>query len=63
MQNGIMKRDDNGRGVRNSKLIDGALDELPPPGEATEDQLRQWLEFFEGALRVVYRLPVSRGQN
>jgi hypothetical protein len=43
---------------RANKLIDGVLDELPPLDESwKEDQLQQWLAFFESALRVVYRLP------
>lgn len=44
-------------GARANKVIDGVLDELPPPGKWSEPELTQWLSFFEGALRVVYRLP------
>jgi hypothetical protein len=47
------------RGIRANKLIDGALDELPPAGQWEEAQLEQWLAFFESALRVVYRLPAE----
>ena len=44
--------------ARRNKLIDGVLDELPELGGTwTEDELQQWLSFFESALRVVYRLP------
>lgn len=43
-------------GARYNKLVDGALDMLPP-GDWNEQELAQWLQFFESALRVVYRLP------
>ena len=44
--------------ARRHKLINGVLDELPELGGTwTEDELQQWLAFFESALRVVYRLP------
>jgi hypothetical protein len=42
--------------VRANKMIDGVLDQLPE-GTWTEAEMRQWLRFFESALRVVYRLP------
>ena len=32
-------------------------DELPDAEGVTEEQLQQWLGFFESALRVVYRIP------
>lgn len=40
-----------------NKLLLAALEELPAVGDATEDELMNWLVFFEGALRLVYRLP------
>jgi hypothetical protein len=46
-------------GVAGNGLIQAALAELPPQEGATEEELRQWLSFFESALRVVYRLPRS----
>ena len=48
-------------GVAANALIQAALAELPPQGDVTEDQLRQWLAFFESALRVTYRLPNVSG--
>ncbi len=48
-------------GVASNALVQAALSELPVTDEATEQQLRQWLAFFESALRVVYRLPASGG--
>lgn len=45
-------------GARLNKVVDGVLDELPPPSDGwSESGLTQWLAFFESALRVVYRLP------
>lgn len=48
--------------ARGNKIIDGALDLLPPvtmtPGW-TDAELKQWLQFFEGALRVLYRIPAT----
>jgi hypothetical protein len=43
-------------GARTNKLIDGALDMLPAENWS-EEELAQWIAFFESALRVVYRLP------
>lgn len=48
--------------ARSSKMIDGVLDELPPKGQWTEADLSQWLTFFEGALRVFYKLPKPAGK-
>jgi hypothetical protein len=48
-------------GAAANKLVQAALDELPAPGDVTEEQLVQWLQFFESALRVVYRLPAVGG--
>lgn len=44
-------------GVASNRLIQAALAELPDQEGATEEQVLQWLSFFESALRVVYRLP------
>ena len=46
-------------GTRSNKLVDGALDMLPT-GDWNEHELVQWLQFFESALRVVYRLPKAQ---
>ena len=43
-------------GPRASKIIDGALD-LLPADDWSEAGLKQWLEFFENALRLFYQLP------
>lgn len=43
-------------GPRADKMIDGVLDHLPDK-EWTDDGLRQWLTFFEDALRIYYKLP------
>ena len=43
-------------GPRASKIVDGALD-LLPADDWTETGLKQWLEFFENALRLYYQLP------
>jgi hypothetical protein len=53
-------------GARDHKLIDGALDLLPPPppaGEWSEAGLKQWIAFIESALRVVYQLPAKGGDS
>lgn len=42
------------------KIIDGALDALPIERQWDEAELEEWLAFFEGALRVHYRLPRGR---
>jgi hypothetical protein len=42
---------------RSQKVIDGVLDMLPPKDDCSEEQLTQWLEFFESALRMFYSLP------
>lgn len=44
-------------GPRSNKIIDGALDLLPSDSDWDEDGLRDWLGFFESALRLYYRLP------
>jgi hypothetical protein len=43
-------------GPRASKIIDGVLD-LLPADEWDESSLREWLAFFENALRLYYKLP------
>jgi len=50
-------RPDESDRVRRFKLIDGALDELPEAETWQESALKQWLELFELALRVRYKLP------
>lgn len=42
------------------KIIEGALDALPTERSWDESELQEWLQFFEGALRVHYRLPRGR---
>ncbi len=42
------------------KIIEGALDSLPRERTWDESELEEWLAFFEGALRVHYRLPRGR---
>lgn len=42
------------------KIIDGALDALPMDRQWDEAELTEWLDFFERALRVHYRLPRGR---
>jgi hypothetical protein len=42
------------------KLIEGALDALPAERQWDEDEFTEWLDFFERALRVHYRLPRRR---
>lgn len=42
------------------KILEAALDELPTSGTWDEDQLSEWLDWFEGALRVHYKLPRPR---
>lgn len=44
-------------GVASNRLVQAALDELPDAEGVNEEQLQQWLGFFESALRVVYRIP------
>jgi hypothetical protein len=46
-------------GVRTNKMIDGALDMLPDERTWDEASLGLWLRFFEGALRVYYKIPES----
>ena len=42
----------------NVKLIDGALEELPAPGDGwSQEGLSDWLALFEHVLRIVYKLP------
>lgn len=48
------------KSVRHNKMIDGALDELPDDAWSVAE-MKQWLQFFESALRVVYRLPSAEG--
>jgi hypothetical protein len=44
--------------ARQNKLIDGALDLLPPTNATWDElELQQWLAFLTSALRVVYKLP------
>jgi hypothetical protein len=52
-------RPDESSRVRRFKLIEGALDELPEAETWQEAALKQWLELFELALRVRYKLPAS----
>lgn len=47
-------------GISSNGLIQAALAELPVQEGASEEELQQWLAFFESALRVVYRLPKPR---
>jgi hypothetical protein len=47
--------------VQISKLIDGLIEELPTDREWDEDSLMEWLDLFQRALRVHYRLPRARG--
>lgn len=44
-------------GARASKIIDGVLDMLPTTDTWNEQELTQWLAFFENALRLYYKLP------
>lgn len=46
--------------ARFPKIIDGALDALPKERQWDEAELSEWLDFFERALRVHYRLPRGR---
>jgi hypothetical protein len=50
-------------GIRFSKMIEGALEALPAERSWDEDEFREWLDFFERALRVHYRLPRPRGDT
>jgi len=50
-------RDDQQQSVRDAKIIDGVLDMLPNEQTWDEASLRQWLQFFEDALRLYYKLP------
>lgn len=42
---------------RYPKIVEAALDELPTDQSWDEDQLTEWLDWFEGALRVHFKLP------
>jgi hypothetical protein len=42
------------------KIIEGALDSLPSERQWDEEEFTEWLDFFERALRVHYRLPRRR---
>jgi len=42
------------------KIIEGALDVLPNDRQWDEDEFTEWLDFFERALRVHYRLPRTK---
>lgn len=48
--------------VRFPKMIEGALETLPSDRSWDEDEFREWLDLFERALRVHYRLPRPRGE-
>lgn len=50
----------SGTRARDHKIVDGVLDLLPPvkpDGGWDEQGLAQWLAFFEGAVRMLYKLP------
>jgi hypothetical protein len=42
------------------KIVEGALDALPNERQWDEDEFVEWLDFFERALRVHYRLPRTK---
>jgi hypothetical protein len=42
------------------KIIEGVLDNLPNERQWDEDEFAEWLDFFERALRVHYRLPRTK---
>lgn len=43
--------------VRANKIIDGVLEMLPDERAWDEASLKNWLDFFEGGLRLYYKLP------
>lgn len=46
--------------VRLHPIISGALDLLPPVDQGLDEaSLSQWLSFFEGAVRLLYKQPVA----
>jgi hypothetical protein len=56
----LAPRTGSSRRARDQKLVDGVLDLMPAvtvQGGWSEEGLRQWLQFLEGALRVIYQLP------
>jgi len=47
---------------RDSKVVDGALDMLPSGDSGwSNEELTGWLDFFERALRIYYKIPKPQG--